>query len=301
MVQRTYIILIITMLIWGLNAVAGKLAVGHVSPLLLTFLRWMLATAFILMISYKNLIEDWPILRPRLLYLFLLAGFGYSGFNALMYFGLNHTSALNISIIQATVPILIFFINYLFFRERASFIQFFAFFLTVLGILLIASNGDLTTLSNFQINIGDLLMLVAVVFYSFYTVFLRWKPDVHWKSLMSILAICALIISIFPALYEWNAGNMLLPDNQGMLLLLFIAIFPSLVSQVLFIRATDRLGANRAGLFVNLVPVFGAGFSVLILGEVVGYHHILALLFVFSGIGLSEYWKSRCKKSIAAE
>ncbi|TCL65120.1 drug/metabolite transporter (DMT)-like permease [Rhizobium sp. BK251] len=302
--MTAYISLIIATLCWGGNAVAGKLAVGHVSPMFLTFWRWFFAVAIIVVISLPQLKKDWPVVRKHLPILLFFGVVGYTGFNAMLYSALQYTSAINAAIEQAGIPMLIFLLNFLLFRAGVSLAQMVGFSLTLVGVALTAAHGDFATLLQLTLNFGDGLMLLAVIAYSVYTISLRWKPAIHWKSLMAIPALGALLGSI--PLVFWEASNdaLIWPDSYGWTITLFTALFPSLVAQILYIRGVEIIGANRAGLFINLVPVFGTLLSVILIGETLHVFHIVALALTLGGIAIAEKGRPpvvAVKKPAAAE
>ncbi len=203
---KAYLFLLTTALIWGGNAVAGKMAVGHVSPFLMTLIRWVIAFGLIITISVPQLRQDWPAIRRNWLYLLLMGATGFTGFNALLYTALHYTSAINAVIEQAGMPFVIFVANFFIFRMRATGGQVVGFLLTLSGIALTAANGDLQTLLSLKLNFGDLLMLFAVLVYAAYTVGLRFKPELHWKSMMAATAGGAMIAAIPLGVYEWWNG-----------------------------------------------------------------------------------------------
>jgi drug/metabolite transporter (DMT)-like permease len=290
--QKTaYICLVIATLCWGGNAVAGKLAVGHVSPMMLTFGRWFLATALIFAISIPQLIRDWPVARRHLPLLIFYGVIGYTTFNAVLYSALKYTTAINVTIEQAAIPMLIFCINFALFRMKVSWAQILGFALTLVGVGLTAAHGDLASLLMLTVNFGDALMIIALVAYAVYTVALRWKPPIHWRSLMALPALFALITTTPLLAWEWSSGNVIWPDAQGTVITIYTAVFASLIAQILYIFGVERIGANRAGLFINLVPVFGTQLSVAIIGEDLRAFHVVALVLALGGIAIAEWGK----------
>lgn len=285
---KAYLFLLTTALIWGGNAVAGKMAVGHASPFLMTLLRWIIAFALILIISGPQIRRDWPVIRRNGLYLFLMGAAGFTLFNALLYSALHYTSAINAVIEQAGMPFIIFVANFLIFRMRVTGGQVAGFMLTLCGIALTASNGDLSTLLRLKLNFGDLLMLFAVIVYAGYTVGLRFKPELHWKSMMAATACGAMVAALPLAAYEWANGAGQMPDAKGWAIVAFIAIFPSLFAQILFVRGVEIIGSNRAGLFINLVPIFGLLLSIGVIGEPLHLYHVISLVLVMGGIVMAE-------------
>ncbi|MGO7427945.1 EamA family transporter, partial [Rhizobium ruizarguesonis] len=122
------------------------------------------------------------------------------------------------------------------------------------------------------------LMLIAIAAYSVYTIFLRWKPPLDWRTLMAVPALGAMLTSLPLLLWEAGRGAAQWPDQAGWVITLYTAIFPSLVAQILYIKGVVAIGANRAGLFINLVPVFGTLLSVALIGEQLQSFHVIALV-----------------------
>lgn len=288
MAVRAYLFLTITMAGWGGNAVAGKLAVGHVSPALLTSLRWSLAMLILLPLALPHLRRQWPVIKANWAILLFLGVVGFALFNNFLYVALIHTTAINAAIEQAATPLVIFIASFALFRQRVAPRQFIGFAISVIGVALVASHGDLSRLLYLDVGFGDAMLLLAVLCYGIYTVCLRWKPELHWLSLMTALAAGAFVGSLPFTLRESLSGNMLLPDTQGWLVILYAAIFPSIVSQVLYIKGNEIIGGNRAGLFFNLVPIFGTFFAVILLRENFHLYHLIALVLVLGGIAISE-------------
>jgi len=287
--RNAYLLLVLTALFWGANAVAGKLAVGHVSPMLLTTLRWGLAMAILFAIGRVRLKNDWPVVRRHLWLLIALGGLGFTVFNMALYTALIHTTAINASIEQAGTPMVIFAANFLLFRLRVTWAQIAGFLLSMAGVILTATHGEPLGLLGLELNIGDALMLVAVLVYAVYTVMLRLKPAIHWQSLMIMLTGAAFVTSIPALVVEHWSGSMIVPDAQGWGIVLFTVVFPSVLAQAFYIRGVELIGANRAGLFFNLVPIFGLLLSIAIIGEDFHPYHAMAMVLVLGGIWLAEH------------
>lgn len=286
--RNPYLVMTTVCIIWAGNAVAGKLAAGHVSPMLLTLLRWIFAVLLIAPFAWGDVRREWPILRRHLALMFVFGGVGFTGFNALFYWALNHTTAINVTIEQSAMPLMVFLGNLLLFHIRFTLLQVVGFLLTVVGVVLTVTHGHPQALLQLDLNRGDALMLIAVFMYGSYTLALRYKPTLHWRSTIFVLALSALITAIPFAAYEWTAGYGRWPDLQGWGVVLYIAIFPSLFAQSLYIRGVELIGPNRANLFINLVPIFGSLLAVTLLGESLEGFHMLAILFVLSGLFLAE-------------
>lgn len=287
--RNAYILLLLTTLFWGGNAVAGKLAVGHASPMLLTSLRWALAAALLGAVGWPRLRVDWAVARRHIWLLVALGGLGFTAFNAALYSALNFTSAINASIEQAGMPMVIFAANFILFRMRVTSGQILGFLLSLTGIALTASHGDLATLLALDMNFGDGLMLIAVLVYSAYTVALRFKPDIHWLSLMIVMTSAAFVTSIPFVAWEIGTGRAIAPDAMGWAITAYMVLFPSILAQIFYIRGVELIGANRAGLFINMVPIFGTLLSVMIIGEDFQLYHAVAIVLVLGGIWLAEH------------
>lgn len=288
-INNGIVLLFITTFFWGGNAVAGKLANGTVSPAVLTFMRWSISGVILCFIARNYLKKDWPVFMKNLPYFGFMSLFGYTGFNLLLYFSLTHTTAINVTIEQAAMPMFIFLLNFLIFRTKPFPVQLIGYVLTLIGVVLVVSGGSLERLVNLEFNIGDIIMIFAAFSYSAYSVGLRAKPDVHWVSFLSFLIILASIISVPFMIYEATTEYFIWPTTgMGWGVVLYAAIFPSVVCQAAFIRGNELLGANNAAPFLNLVPIFGALLSVLILGEEFLYLHLFAMALVIGGILIAQ-------------
>lgn len=285
---KAYLILTLTALIWGGNAVAGKLAVAHISPFLLTGLRWSMAFPILLVLALPHLKRDWPSLRTKLPLLIVLGATGYALFNNLMYWALNYTTAIQVGIIQAAMPLMVFAINYVWGKASPTALQIIGFVLTLFGVIITATQGNILAAFTHPYNFGDLLMLIAVFFYGFYSAALVEKPDTHIFSLMATLAFSAWLTSMLFAGYEWWNATLQWPDAQGLGVVLYAATLPSIVAQIFWITGLAIIGSNRGGVFINLVPLFGAGLAVLLLGETFHPYHALSLIMVVGGVILCQ-------------
>lgn len=291
LIIRAYLFLVITALSWGGNAVAGKMAVGHISPMLLTSLRWAIACAILISFTLPQLRRDREVIRASLPLLMAYGAIGFTFFNNLLYSALQYTTAINVAIEQAGMPMLIFLANFLLFRIKVTPAQILGFLFTLSGVAITASGGSLARLIGLELNRGDALMLLAIICYGGYTVALRYKPQLHWQSMITVMAVSAFLTSLPFSAFEVARDSVIWPDTTGWLVAAFTAIFPALVAQVLYIRGNELIGSNRAGIFINLVPIFGTLLSVMILGEMLHVYHVVALGLVLGGIWLSERGK----------
>jgi drug/metabolite transporter (DMT)-like permease len=285
---QAYLLLILTTLFWGGNAIAGRLAVGEISPMALTCLRWVIVVIVMLPITGRKLLVEWPAIERRWRFTILMGTFGFTAFNALFYAAAHHTSAVNLTIFQGAIPVLVLLGTVLFFKARILPLQIIGMIVTMAGVVLVSVKGDLEILRTLALNIGDVWMLIACLFYAGYTLGLRRRPAVSGLVFFSALAVVAFVTSLPPLAFEVMSGSVQWPTAKGWVVLLYVALLPSLVAQIFYIRGVELIGPARAGLFVNLVPVFGALLAVLLLGEPFAFYHAAGLVLVLGGIWLAE-------------
>lgn len=252
-------------------------------------IRWVSVMLALYVFSREQIKSDWAVIRPRLSYLLFLGALGFTGFSVGLYYALVHTTAINASILQGGMPLFVFAASYVLYSSRVSIEQALGFVMSFVGVLVIAAQGELANLIDLNINFGDALIILAVLAYGVYTAALRSKPPMHWTSLMFVLCLGASITSLPLLAVEVSQGAAIFPDLRGLLVLAYIVIFPTLLGQVFYIRGVELIGANRAGLFINLLPVWGAVLAVALLGEAFHLFHALALVFILAGIGLAEH------------
>jgi len=283
-----YAFLVFTMACWAGNAVASRLAVGEVSPMVIVSLRWAMVSVLLLGMGPHRLVQAWPELRRNARKILLMGASGFTVFNALFYVSAHHTTAVNIAILQGAIPVFVVLGTVLLQGARVGAIQALGIAATLLGVVVVTTNGDPAALAELQLNLGDALMLIACFLYSGYTLALRDRPNVPNLVFFTALAFVAFATSLPLLAYEVATGTVLWPTAQGWALLLFIALFPSFLAQLAFMRGVQLIGPGRAGLFANLTPVFGAFLAVIILGEPFGLFHFVALILVVGGILVAE-------------
>jgi drug/metabolite transporter (DMT)-like permease len=297
---EAYALLVFTMMCWGGNAVAGRLAVGEISPMVITSLRWAIVSIFLAGIKPRGLIQAWPELLRNRRKIVLMAICGFSLFNALFYLAAHYTTAVNMAILQGAIPVLVVIGAVVLHSTRVGSVQAFGIAATLIGVAIVASQGQLGTLTHLRFNVGDLLMLVACVLYAGYTLALRDRPNLPSLVFFSALAGVAFVTSLPLLAYEVVVGTAQWPTLEGWALLLFIALFPSFLAQLAFMRGVQLIGPGRAGVFANLAPIFGALFAVLILGEPFALSHLVALSLIVGGILVAEV-AGRMQASAAAQ
>src|ERR1700733_15612913 len=215
------LLLVITTLVWAAHSVVGRLAVGQIGPMTLVTLRWAVALIPIFITARPSLRQDWPALRARWVYLALMGAAGYTAFNALFYGAAHHTSALNLSIIQAAIPALVLLGARIFLGVRFTALQALGAVITMIGVGELAAQGDLARLIALAFNSGDVMMFVAAVLYAGYTIGLRQRPHVSGVSMLAAMALAAFITSVPLMIWEIMSGGFVWPTAVGFLGLAF--------------------------------------------------------------------------------
>lgn len=292
---RAYLLLSIAALAWAGNAVVSRVAIGEVSPMVLTCLRWTIVSLIFLVVRGRGLADDMRLLLPHWRAGLWMGAIGYTIFSAVLYVAAYYTQAVNLAILQGTIPVYVLLGALVLHGTRASALQMVGVLLTLTGVAVVASKGDVNVLLSLGFNFGDVLMLVGCASYAAYTLRLRDRPRLPGITFFMLMAMGAFASSLPLLAVEALLGLAQWPTAKGWGVVLFVAIAPSLVAQLSFIRGVELIGPGRAGIFVNLVPIFGAWLSVMILSETFGIYHALALALVIGGILLAEQRAHRQK------
>ena len=259
----------------------------------LVALRWLGVIILAGVFLPKYVIRDWPVLRLHLRFICAMGAFGFTVFNALFYVAAHSTTAVNIGIIQGSIPVFVLLGVFVVYRTRVTKLQIIGVVVTMLGVALVASGGNLAQLASLTVNHGDLLMVIACMLYAGYAVGLLRRPEVSSLGLFIAIAAAAFLASIPLVLVEMALGQFQGPTPTGWIIVLLVILFPSFVAQVCFIRGVAMIGPGRAGVFVNLVPVFASILAVTLLHEPFRTFHAIALALVLGGIWLSERGKAK--------
>jgi drug/metabolite transporter (DMT)-like permease len=286
--DRPYLLLSLTSLFWAINIVLGRYIAGTVPPIALTDIRWTGAALIALPIAWRYLRKDWPVIVRSWPILIFLSLTGIAIYNALAYHGLEMTEAINGLLMQSAGPFIIAIWSLILFRDRLTLAQFFAILASLAGVLVIITRGHPDALLSLRLNEGDLWVLAALVLYGLYSSCLRLRPPIHPLSFIAF-TIGAGAVMLFPAaVLEFLAGRRINPTPAAFAVLTYVAIFPSLVAYVCFNRGVELIGANRAGPFFHLMPVFGSIIAIAFLGERPEPFHGLGYALIAGGIVVAQ-------------
>jgi len=281
------VLLALAALGWGGNTIAARLAVNELSPMFLVSARWLIVASIVLTLYHRQILKTLNDLRRRWLWLVLM-GFGLSGFNIMFYLAAYSTSAINLGLIQSTIPAVIMAMGLIVLRTPVTLLQLTGLFVAMSGAMVVISKGSLAVIISLTFNHGDLIMIIGCCCYAGYTLGLTRRPPLDSIVMMGILAIFALIASLPFTMAEIVMGGFVFTGGESWLILLYVAIVPSFLSQVWFMIGVDKIGSSKAGMFTNLVPVFSALLGVSILKETLGFYHLLSLGLVFTGLYIAQ-------------
>lgn len=291
-----YLLLLLPPLFWAGNSVLARGMAEQIPPVAMSFWRWALAFVLLAPFTWKQVRHDLPAIRQSWKIITLIGLIGISSFNTLLYTAAQTTTALNIALTQSVMPAVIVLLSFLFYREKVSRLQIFAVVLCILGAAVIVMRGDWERLQQLRFVTGDLLMLLAVCLYALYSVLLRKKPKIHPLSFLTVTFLVG-VVSLFP-LYLWELSfSAPLQLSQSVVLsLLYVGFFPSILAYLYWNRGIEQIGANRAGLYINLIPLFASLMAILFLGEQFQRYHLYGILVIFAGLVLFN-WPRRRKSA----
>lgn len=287
-----FVLLTLTAVFWAGNTIAGRLAIGNVSPMGITALRWILAFSLMALVLPKEVRQIPAMFRQRPYYLLIMGFIGFTGFNAVYYLAAHYTYAVNIGIMQATTPIFVMLGAWLLQGTRITVGQILGMAAGLVGVLIVASTGKISVLQNFDFNRGDLMILAVGVLYAAYSLWLKSKPA-EWSGLAFFAAMASVAAATSLPLLAWEIarGDFFWPTLKGWTIIAYVALFPSLLAQIWYMKGISMVGAARAGFLFNAIPVFAAIMAVAILGEPFGWYHAVGLTLVIGGIAWAEKHK----------
>lgn len=274
-------------LFWAGNAIVARSVAGEVPPIGLAFWRWTLGAVLVLPLAGPRLSRDIPVMVRCWPTMLLLSALGISVFNTFLYISAHSTSAINIVMLQTTMPIVVVLATFLLFRETVTPRQAVGIAVSLAGTLTLIAHGDVAALAHLDLNTGDLWMLAAVVSYAVYTALLRLRPPVHGLSFVfATFAVGATLLLPFYVGESLLVRPLPLTLHAG-LAIVYVAVFASILAYLAFNRTVALLGANVAGLAVHLVPVFGTVLAVLLLGESLHLYHVVGIALIGAGVWLA--------------
>lgn len=287
--RSPYVLLTVAMFLSASNLIVGRAVVDHVPPVALSFWRWATALLFLLPFAWPALCRQRARLFREWKLLCLLGFLGIAGFLTLAYTALQWTTAINASLINATVPVQIPIIAWLMFRDRVTPRQTVGVLLTIVGVSIIVLRGDLRQLGDLGFAWGDPVMLFATFFWAFYSVLLKRLPEgLHPAAVLTaVIAFGLPMLLPFYAL-EIASGKSMILDETAIAAILYVGIFAAVGGFLFWHHGVAKIGPNRTGVFFNLVPVFGLFLAMLLLDEKLYPFHFFGIPPIFIGIWLAS-------------
>jgi drug/metabolite transporter (DMT)-like permease len=279
-----YALLLVPPLCWGGNAVLARGVVDILPPVSFAFWRWCIAFAILFPFARNSLKKDCTVMLKSWKIILLFSFFGIGCFNTLLYRAAHTTTAINISLIQTIMPAMIILISRIFFKESIRGLQLVGVILCIVGASLIALKGKWQTLITMSFTEGDLLLLLAVFSYALYSAFLRKRPAVNPLSFLTIIFGVGALMLLPLYIMELLLSGFFPLRYAAILSILFVALFPSIIAYFCWNRGIEEIGANKAGLFMNLTPVFATIMAIIFLGESIQTFHITGMAFIFGGM-----------------
>ncbi len=282
-----YLLLALASLGWAGNHVLGRAIAGHVPPFAISTIRWAVPTLILLPFAWPHLRRDWPAIRAHWKLITILAALGGGVFGVLQYVGLEHTTAINVSVLNSLSPVMIAVAGALLFRDRLTLVQAAGVTISLTGVLAIVARGDPAQLTGLNFNWGDLIIVFNMTVFGIYSACLRLRPAIHWLTWMFLFSLISTLVALPLFVAEHASGATLQPTLMTLGALAYASIFPTLISNLSWNRGVEVIGANRAGATLHLVACFSAVLSTVLLGEALMPYHMAGFALILTGVWLA--------------
>ena len=285
-----YLILILTTIFWSGNFIVGKAASTYeIPPFSLNFYRWFFAGLILLPFTFKELVEKKNYIFDNIVFFTILGVTSITIFNSIVYYSLYYTQVISGILMISTIPVWIIFISSILNIEKTNIFQIIGVVFSLTGVIFIITKADLQIIKNLDFNKGDLSMVVAMFSWAVYSALLKSKKyEISQFALLEVVIITGLIFLTPIYFIEMYLGNVIVLGMPFILTLTYVVFFPGLASFIFWIKGISIIGANRAGVFLHLMPIFGAIMAMIIFNEKFMYYHILGAIFIVAGITLSN-------------
>ena len=285
-----YVILVLTTIFWSGNFIVGKAASTYeIPPFSLNFYRWFFAGLILLPFTFRELIKKKRYILENIGFFTVLGITSITIFNSIVYYSLYYTQVISGILMISTIPVWIIFIASILNIERTNFFQIIGVIFSLTGVIFIITKADLEIIKNLNFNKGDLSMVVAMFSWALYSALLKSKKyEISQFALLEVVIITGLVFLAPVYLIEMHHGNEIILGIPFLLTLTYVVFFPGLASFIFWIKGISIIGANRAGVFLHLMPIFGAIMAMIIFKEKFMYYHIFGAIFIIAGISLSN-------------
>jgi drug/metabolite transporter (DMT)-like permease len=293
-----YLLLAATVLFWSLNWIFGRALRDDVPSYSLAFWRWVSACALLLPFAWPHMVRGWPAIRRSWRIMIALGVLGTTFGNLATYTGLKYTTAVSGSILNSFVPVIIIAISWAFLGQKLRASQWAGVAISLVGVLCIVGRGDPMVILTLALNVGDLWILVSMLLWALYTVGLRWRPQgLHPLGFLGATAIVGVAAMLPVYLWSLAQGMHITWTPQAVAGLAYVGLFPSVLGHIFWNNAVARVGPNKAGMFMHMMPVFASLLAILFLGERLQLFHLAGMALIFSGIWLTSRTDSRAAEA----
>ena len=282
--------LVCATLFWAGNFIVGKFAfLTNIPPMSLVFYRWSLVWLILLPFTFKEILKHKDTILKNLPILFFLGFTSVGLFNSFTYLSLIHTQVINSTLFNTAIPAVIILLCFLFNIEKTNKFQILGLVISVLGILSIITKLDFEIFLSLNFNKGDIIMIGGVITWGIYSTLLK-KKKFTLPLLTLVHVICTFgLICVFPQFfYEFSQGQFIELNTNLIYILIFLALFPSIGSYYCWAGAVSIIGANRAGIFLSLIPLFSTIMAIIFFNEQFNFYHSLGAILIVSGLFLSN-------------
>ena len=285
-----YLLLILTTFFWSGNFIVGKAAsIYQIPPFSLNFYRWLFAFLILLPFTFKEILVNKKYIIDNIGFFIILGITSITIFNSIVYYSLYYTQVISGVLMISTIPVWIMFIASILNIEKTNLFQIIGVILSLTGVLFIITKADIELIKSLNFNKGDLSMVVAMFSWAIYSALLKKKTyEVSQIALLEVIIICGLLFLIPVYFIEMSLGNSIIIGKPFILTLAYVVLFPGIFAFLFWIKGIAIIGANRAGVFLHLMPIFGALMAMIIFGEKFMFYHFLGAIFIIAGITLSN-------------
>ena len=285
-----YLILILTTIFWSGNFIVGKAAsTFQIPPFSLNFYRWFFAGLILFPFTYKEILNKKKYILENIGFFIILGITSITIFNSIVYYSLYYTQVISGILMISTIPVWIIFISSILNIEKTNIFQIIGVIFSLTGVIFIITKADLDLIKNLDFNKGDLSMVVAMFSWAVYSALLKSKTyEISQFALLQVVIITGLIFLIPIYFIEMYLGHLIVLGKPFLLTLTYVVLFPGLAAFFFWIKGISLIGANRAGIFLHLMPIFGAAMAMIIFDEKFMYYHIFGAIFIVAGIALSN-------------
>lgn len=292
-----YLFLALAVFLWSLNSVLAKTVTPYMPPMAMGFWRWLIALAVLLPLAWRPMRADWPVLRRHWRVILLFGIGGGALHNAVTFWGLTYTTAVNTALLNSAVPMMTAALSWLLFGERLTRGQWSGVGVSTLGVLCILLQGDPANLLLLRLNAGDLLILVSMTMWAAYTACLRLRPPgLHPLSLVGAMGTVGLLLIVPPYGVEHALGHRVEWRWEVVAVLAYMGALSTTLGYLLWNHGVGRVGTSTASAFTHLGPVYGSGLAWMLLGEQLHLFHLVGVVVILAGVAIL----SRARRAVAA-